>query len=106
METPASTTKSAEGRIKSQPRRSYPYYLTHFNTAVLLIGIQGIVFKRRAVYMKLLIFRWVIVVVLVVGAFLLGIEYQKFTNQDACLDIGQETPAGEYRICVPKDQRP
>ncbi|MBV7300334.1 hypothetical protein [Enterovibrio paralichthyis] len=53
--------------------------------------------------MKLQLFRWVIVVVLVIGAFLLGIEYQKFTYFDACLEVGKETTIGDHRICVSKE---
>ncbi len=61
------------------------------------------IFKGQAVYMKLQLFRWVIVVVLVIGAFLLGIEYQKFTYFDACLEVGKETTIGDHRICVSKE---
>ncbi|WP_407333459.1 hypothetical protein [Enterovibrio sp. 27052020O] len=53
--------------------------------------------------MKLKIFRWVIVVVLIIGAFILGVEFQKFTHQEECLDVGKQTLAGSHRICVSKD---
>ncbi|WP_169737854.1 hypothetical protein [Enterovibrio calviensis] len=56
--------------------------------------------------MKLKIFRWVIVVVLVFGAFILGVEYQKFTYLDACLDMGEKSQVGSHRICVLQDQQP
>ncbi|MEZ8142958.1 MULTISPECIES: hypothetical protein [Enterovibrio] len=55
--------------------------------------------------MKLNIFRWIIVVVLVIGAFVLGVEYQKFTHLDACLDMGKQTHAGSHRICVLQDKQ-
>ncbi|MDD1794041.1 hypothetical protein L4D06_13025 [Enterovibrio makurazakiensis] len=54
--------------------------------------------------MKLKIFRWVIVVVLVFGAFILGVEFQKFTYLDACLDMGEESQVGSHRICVLQEQ--
>ncbi|SKA61069.1 hypothetical protein [Enterovibrio nigricans] len=50
--------------------------------------------------MKLKIFRWIIVVVLVIGAFVLGIEYERFTNLNACLDMGEKTAQGSHRICL------
>ncbi|MGF1707438.1 hypothetical protein [Enterovibrio baiacu] len=53
--------------------------------------------------MKLKIFRWIIVVVLVIGAFVLGIEFQKFTEPDSCLDMGGDRSIGSHQICISTD---
>ncbi|MEI8610025.1 hypothetical protein [Enterovibrio norvegicus] len=53
--------------------------------------------------MKLKIFRWIIVVVLVIGAFVLGIEFQKFTEPDSCLDMGGDKGIGSHQICISTD---
>lgn len=37
---------------------------------------------------------------MIIGAFIFGVEYQKFTYLDACLDMGQQTNVGSHRVCV------
>ncbi len=66
-------------------------------------SISGRIDREAAFYMKLKIFRWIIVVVLVIGAFVLGIEFQKFTEPDSCLDMGGNKGIGNHQICISTD---